>query len=175
MHNARVYGESLYMIAKEEDITSSVFNELQSLDRLFAEFPDYAKILDSPQVSRHELTKIIDEDFAQRINKYTLNFLKLLGENHIAHCLHECFCEYKRHYKKDNNIKTVYITTAKPISKQLEQKLVERMQEKIGGEITLKTEIDESLIGGIIIKTDDMSIDASIKNEIENMKESMAI
>lgn len=174
MSDAKIYGESLHALAKEERISKEILRELKNLNALFKEHPDYVKIFDSPQIPRRELMKILNEDFFGKVNGYLLNFIKLLSEKHMVHCLDECFREFERHYNEDNNIRVVRVTTAKPMSETLAARLVKRMEEKTGGQIILKRKIDQSLVGGIIIKTDDMSIDASVVNELNTMRQKIA-
>lgn len=170
---AKTYGESLHSLAKEQGKAKEILSELRYIAALFKEHPDYVKILDSPQIARDELMEILNEDFFGKVNRYTLNFLKLLCEKHMVHCIDECFKEYEKQYNRDNNIKIVRVTTAKPVSEALIEKLAARLEEKTGGKIVLKRKVDESCIGGIIIETDGMKIDSSVKTELESMKKAL--
>lgn len=170
---AKTYGESLYSLGKEQDKAEEILSELRYISSLFKEHPDYVKILDSPQIARSELMEILNEDFFGKVNRYTLNFLKLLCEKRMVHCIDECFKEYEKQYNKDNNIRIVSVTAAKPLSEELLDKLVQRLEQKTGGKIVLKRKIDESCIGGIIIETDGMKIDSSVKSELDGMKKAL--
>lgn len=90
----------------------------------------------------------------------------------MVHCIDECFKEYEKQYNKDNNIKIVRVTTAKPVSEALIEKLLRGLK-KTGCKIVLKRKIDESCIGGIILETDGMKIDSSVKTELESMKKAL--
>ena len=173
MLTAKTYGESFHSLAKEQGIAKEILSELRYVSALFREHPDYVNILDSPQIARSELMEILNEDFFGKVNRYTLNFLKLLCEKHMVHCIDECFKEYEKQYNKYNNIRIVSVTTAKPVSEELVEKLAKRLEEKTGGKIVLKRKIYESCIGGIIIETDGMKIDSSVKTELENIKQSL--
>ncbi len=170
---SKTYGESLHSLAKEEGMADEILSDLRYLSEMLDEHPDYVKILDSPQIERDELMEILDQDFFGRVNKYTLNFLKLLTEKHMVHHLDDCFKEYERLYNSDNNIKVVNVTTAKPMSETLLNKLISKLEEKTGGKIVLKKRVDESCIGGIIIESDGMRIDSSVKSELSNLKKAL--
>ncbi|MGN0108141.1 MAG: ATP synthase F1 subunit delta [Hominilimicola sp.] len=173
MLTAKTCGESLHSLAKEQGEAKEILSELRYIAVLFREHPDYVKILDSPQIARDELMEILNEDFFGKVSRYTLNFLKLLCEKHMVHCIDECFKEYEKQYNKDNNIRIVSVTTAKPVSEELLEKLAIKLEKKTGGKIVLKRKIDESCIGGIIIETDGMKIDSSVKAELDNIKQSL--
>lgn len=169
----KTYGQSLYELAKEEQTEEQILAELKSISLLFREHPDYVKILDSPQIARKELMTILNDDFFGNVNRYTLNFLKLLCEKHMVHYLEECLKEYERLYNKENNIHIVNVTTAKPLGQGVLASLIKKLEEKTGGKIVLKKRVDESCIGGIIIETEGSRIDASIKSSLENMKQAI--
>ncbi|MBQ2669500.1 MAG: ATP synthase F1 subunit delta [Clostridia bacterium] len=174
MQNAKLYGEARHALASDDNVSDVILTELKEIAALFSEQPDYVKILDSHKIPRAELIKIIDEDFGGKINEYTLNFIKLLSEKHLVHRISECTREFERLYNAANNVTVVNVTTAKPLSDMLLNKLKEKMEAKTGGKIIIKTATDPKCIGGIIIKTDDMSIDASIKSELEDMRQRIA-
>lgn len=170
MSMAEIYCKSLYSLAYDEGKTELIYNDLKSVLSLFKENPDYVKILDSPQIGKSKQLGIIDEDFKGAVNEYTLNFLKVLCENRIVRCFDECFTVYEKQYNSDNNIKIVSVTTAKKLTPLLEEKLTKKLKAKMGGSIVLEKHVDETQIGGIIIETDGMRIDSSLKSELNNLK-----
>ncbi len=169
----KTYGESLHSLAREEGKAKEILAELKYISELFKEHPDYVKILDSPQIDRDELMEILNQDFFGKVNKYTLNFMKILCEKRMVHHIDECLREYERLYNENNNIKVVNITTAKPVSSSILEKLIFKLEEKTGGSIVLKKRVDESCIGGIIIEMDGKRIDSSVKSELSNLKKSL--
>ena len=173
MSMAEIYGKSLYTLAYEEKMTELIYTDLKSVLSLFKENPDYVKILDSPQIGKSKLLGIIDEDFKDAVNTYTLNFLKVLCENRMVRYFDECFDVYEKQYNSDNNIKIVSITTAKELTPSLEEKLLEKLKVKMGGEIVLEKHVDETQIGGIIIESDGIRIDSSLKSELNNLKRAL--
>lgn len=173
MFEAKTYGESLHSLANEQGVSKEILSELRYISALFKEHPDYVKILDSPNIARDELMEILNDDFFGKVNRYTLNFLKLLCEKHMVHCIDECFKEYEKQYNADNNVTVVNVTTARSLSDGIIKKLKEKLEEKTGGKIVLKRKIDESCIGGIIIEADGMRIDSSVKTELDNMKQTL--
>lgn len=169
----KTYGSSLYDLAKEEGIAKEVFSELKDISVIFKNHPDYVKILDAPQIDRDELMEILNEDFFDKVNHYVLNFLKLLCEKHMVHHFDECFKTYVENYNRDNNIKVVNVTTAKPMGKIIEDKLIKKLEEKTGGTVVLNKRVDERCIGGIIIEIDGMRIDSSVKTGLDELKKAL--
>ncbi len=175
MSAAKIYGESFFELARSEGLEDIILSDLRDIAGLFKEHPQYVTILDSPQIERGELMTVLNEDFSGRVNRYTLNFLKLLCEKHMAHFLAESLAAYEDLYNRYKNIKTVSVTTARPLSEETAQKLTERLEAKTGCKIILKRSVDETCIGGIIIETDGKLIDSSIKSELSNLKRELIL
>lgn len=173
MSESKVYGQSLYQVAKEDGTEKETLSELRKIAGLFSEHPDYVKILDSPQIAREELMGIINQDFFAHVSRYTVNFIKVLCSRRIVHHIGECLSEYERLYNKDNNIRVVSVTTAKPMKNELIDKLISGLEKKFGSGIMLKQYVDRTCIGGIVIEADGMKIDSSIKSELENLKKAL--
>lgn len=171
--SAKTYGLSLHTLAKEEGLEEEILSELGYISKLFEEHPDYVKILDSPQIDHGELMTVLNDDFFGKVNRYTLNFLKLLSEKHMVHHLYDCFKEYERLYNSENNINVVDVTTARPLKSELTSRLKEKLEGKLGGRIIIKEHVDKSCIGGIIIETDQKRIDADIKTELDKIKKAL--
>lgn len=175
MSSEKIFGGSLYALAEEEGISEEILSDLRSVTRVFYEHPDYMKILDSPQIERGDLMQILNEDFLGRINKYTLNFIKILCQKRMVHHIAVCTAEYERLYNEKNNIRLVKVTTAKPLSETLAQRLVKKLEARTGARVVLEKHIDEKCIGGIIIETDGRRIDSSVKSELEELKKAITV
>ena len=130
MSAPQTYGASLYDLAKDEGMSREILVDLEGIVSLFNEHPAYVKILDAPQIERDDLMEILNEDFLGKVNRYVLNFLKLLSEKHSVHHIGECFKTYEKLYNEDNSIKIVNVTTAKPIGKHLEENYCRNLKRK---------------------------------------------
>ena len=169
MSDAKLYGEALLEIATEENVSRIILKDMQEANELFSSYPDYVRLLNSPKITQAEKNKIIDEDLGGRFNVYLINFIKLLGEKHKLKAFGECFKEYERLYNERNKVKVVEVVTARELSSELKEKLKTRMEQKSGGSVILNCTVSEDCIGGIIIKSDDTSIDASIRSELKKL------
>lgn len=170
MLKSKIFGRSLYALAEEENVEDEIFADLKSVTLAFNEHPDYIKILDSPQIGRSDLMTVLNEDFFGRIHKYTLNFIKLLCERHMVYCIGECFREYERLYNEKHNIKIVTVTTARPLTDTLANKLSQKLEARLGGTVVLDKHVDEACMGGLIVEADGKRIDSSIKSELSMIR-----
>ena len=77
---ASVYGQALYVLAKDENCDRQILEELSTLDKSFSEEPDYLRLLSAPNLPKEERCRILDTAFRGKVHPYVLNFLKILTE-----------------------------------------------------------------------------------------------
>ena len=124
---AITYAHSLFSLAEEENKEQVIFEELTELSRIFKENPDYTVLLDSPTVNVSERCKLIDEAFSE-CGEYVKNFLKILCEKKYIHIFSECVKEYEKQYNKKLGIEKVTAITAVPLSDELREKLIKKLE-----------------------------------------------
>lgn len=81
--------------------------------------------------------------------------------------------EFLEIYKRELGEKTVRATTAVELSPEMREKLKQSFKEKFGGEIELKLEVDESIIGGMIVEVGDELIDCSVRRRLQDLRRTL--
>ena len=66
------------------------------------------------------------------------------------------------------------ITSAVPLDSSTREKIVAKIQASVKGQLEIEEKIDESLIGGFVVRMGDMQIDASVSNQFNNLKQRLA-
>ncbi len=175
---AQTYGESLYELALEEQLSTEVLEQLQMAVRLFRENPDYAKLLTTPSIPKAERCSILDESFRGRVHPYLLNFMKILVENGTIRQLSGCEQAYRTRYNADNGILEITAITAVPLTPELAQRLSSRLEEQTGKTIHMTNRVDADVIGGVRLEMAGKRLDGTIRNrldEIQNLLRSTAV
>ncbi|MDO5397967.1 MAG: F0F1 ATP synthase subunit delta [bacterium] len=98
MREKRFYSELLRTAARNEGISGKISDDFRNLRYLFDKNPDYVRILDSPYIPRGELMRILNEEAFLKMDRYMIDFLRLLSGMHMVHCVNECFREYEMYY-----------------------------------------------------------------------------
>ena len=99
------------------------------------------------------------------------NFVKILKDNGDLEIYDQIEQEYLKLERQEKGIKEAEITTAGDV--QIKKELLEYLNEYAGKKVEIKNKIDQSLIGGVVIRVDDTLMDASIKNSLNNLKETI--
>ena len=160
---AIVYGQALYDLAKSEDLSAAIWQELSALKQsICMEAPDFLKLLSSPSLTKQERCRILDDSFRGKLHPYVLNFMKILTEKgHIRH-FGNCCDAYQQQYYLDNNILTVRATVAAMLSSDQQMRLTEKLATITGKQIDLQVSVDPYVVGGIRLDYDGKQIDDTL-------------
>lgn len=105
-------------------------------------------------------------------DKVINNFVSVLSQNGDLHYYEAIIQEYEIYDREQKGIKEVELTTASEV--KINSAVVKELNEALGGDIELKQRVDESLIGGIVVKIEDTLIDASIRGQLNKLKNNLS-
>ena len=165
-----VYGESLYELAKEENLTAELVAQLKVLKEAFRQEADFVKLLSTPSLTKAERCQILDDSFRGTVHPYVLNFLKILTEKGYMRYFSDCCDAYTEHFDQDNGILRVTAVTAVAMSPEQEAKLKEKLSRTTGKEIALRNRIDPRVLGGIRLDYDGQRLDDTVSHRLDAIR-----
>ena len=168
-----VYGQGLYALAKEEDLTSVILEQMKVLDESFQSQPEYLKLLALRNLTKEERTGILDEAFRDKLHPYVLNFLKLLTDTGYIRHFSDCYKSYKEQYNADNGILEVQTLSAITLTESQKQRLSDKLAALTGKKIVLLCREEPSLLGGILLSYDGKQVDGTVKGRLEVMEKQL--
>jgi F-type H+-transporting ATPase subunit delta len=166
----RKYAKALFEIAKEENLTEEIYRGVkeleENLDREVIEF------FALPTVQLEEKANLL-KDLKERLNlhPYIINTILLLLEKNKARGIPLLLSHFTQLFMEAKGYVIAEVKTARRLSEAEEKILIEKIEEWTGKEVFLRREVDESLIGGIIIKIGDFLIDNSVFKKLKNLAE----
>ena len=166
-----VSGEALYDLAKAEALSKIIGEQLHILQQSFQQEPDFIRLLSSPNLSKAERCRILDDSFRDKVHTYVLNFLKILTERGYMRHFCDCCDAYAEHYNADNGILRVTAVTAVAMSDAQKAKLTDKLHQLTGKEIQLLGRIDPAILGGIRLDYDGKRVDGTVKNRLDSVRE----
>ena len=165
-----VYGESLYELAKEENLTKLIGEQAAVLQQSLQQEPDFIRLLSSPNLTKAERCQVLDDSFRDRIHRYLLNFLKILTEKGYMRYFSDCCDAFMAHYDQDNGILRVNAVSAVELSDQQKDKLKAKLSGITGKEIALRTRIDPRVLGGIRLDYDGQRLDDTVSHRLDAIR-----
>ena len=164
---ANTYAQALYGLARDEGLGATVLEELSALKKIFAETPQYSKLLSAPDVPKQERCGILDEAFRGKVHPYVLNFLKILTEKGYIRQFPQCCDAYRGFYNEDNGILVVKVLSAVKLTDQQVEKLTAKLEATTGKRIDLHCSVDPEVLGGLRLCYDGKQVDGTVQSRLD--------
>ena len=166
-----VYGEALYELAKEDNLSADIGAQLKVLKESFQQEADFIKLLSTPSLTKAERCQILDNSFRGEVHPYLLNFMKILTEKSYMRYFSDCATAYMNRYNQDNGILPVTAVTAVALSAEQTEKLTAKLATITGKHVELINRIDPSCLGGVRLDYDGQRLDDSISHRMETVRD----
>jgi F-type H+-transporting ATPase subunit delta len=101
------------------------------------------------------------------------NLLQLLAENDRLAVLPEIAAQFEALKTQAENKVKVRLISATPVDEKLAEQVTKALTQRFGRAVELTLEVDASLLGGAIIRADDMVIDGSVRTRLQRLAESL--
>ena len=167
---AELYGGSLYDLAVEENAAAAMMEELDGIQKIFRENPDYTRLLSEPSIPRAERISLIDQAFDGQVHPYVNNFMKVLCREGLIRELTGCIAQFRSRFYKDQNIAEAVVTSAVPLNEKQISALLEKLEKMSGKTSLLQQKVDAKVIGGLKVEVDGMQLDGTLENRISTVR-----
>lgn len=128
--------------------------ELNQIRELFQKETELVSILTNPEIKQKEKNELLDNIFKNNVSDEMVSLIKKI-------------------FVKYNNIVTVRAITAVPMEKHTQEKLKQILVKKLDKDIIFENEIDESIIGGVLLKVGDKVFDGTIRSELKSVEKQL--
>jgi len=171
---ANRYAEALFQLAEEENQLSEIYSEIEDLNKLILDNKNLYDVLRSPFIGKDEKLDIADKLFTDKLSRDVRNFLMVLIENRRTTELDPIVKSYKIMLDTKNNVAEGKVITAIALSPDKLAELESKLSAKYNKTIKLTNEIDESILGGALVKIGNEEIDGSIKTRLDGIKDTLS-
>ena len=169
-----VYGQSLYLLAKEEGLEAEILQQVKVLAECFDQEPDYLKLLSSHDLPKQERLSILDRDFGDKVHGYVLNFMKLLTEKgYICH-FSACCKAFVQEYNADKGILAVRAISALALTDGQKDKLASKLTAMTGKTVELSCKVDPAVLGGVRLEMGGTELDGSVRRKLDEVAKGLA-
>jgi len=170
---SRIYAGALLELGRESKMLPLIEEELGTLSQLFIEDAEFRVYCKTPGISRDSKKNFIDKIFQGKFSDVIVNFLKVLVDNGRLSDLvsiNETFLEF---LDVENGRLRVLITGSSKLDDATIAGIKTALTAKFKKEIIIKEKVDQSILGGIIIKIGDMIIDGSLVKDLNNIRRNL--
>ena len=165
-----VYGEALYGLAREEGLDKTILDQLSVLNQSFRQEADFVRLLSTPNLSKQDRCRVVDDFFRGKVQPYVLNFLKILTERGYVHHFSDCCKAYRALYNRDHGILPVTAVTAVALSDDQSRRLTEKLGNLTGKTIELTNRVDPACMGGVRLNYDGKQLDDTVAHRLDAIR-----
>ena len=172
---SKVYGDAYVSVVSEKNNLIDALEEIKSVKNIFTENSEIMGLLDSPKMDDEEEIDFVKGIFENHISVDSLGFLLTVIEkkrqaelisilDYVIDCIKELLL-----------IGKATVTTALPLDDSKKERIVDELL-KSSHYKSLEAEyvVDESIIGGIVIRIGDRVVDSSVKTRIDKMRKMLS-
>ena len=166
------YAKAMYDIAIEENFVNEVYKDMSLIKDLYGDSSDFKSLLSNSQIKYQDKKKAI-LSILENNNAITEKLIDLLIHNKRVTIIGDIAISFIQLYNKHNDIKEATVITASPINDDLKSIILSKINVSDSKSISLTNIIDSSIIGGFIIRFDGKEYNASVKQNLNNLKKEL--
>jgi ATP synthase F1 delta subunit len=170
---ARVYADALFRAAKDADRLDVVREQLNQFTDALAENREMQVFLFSPYFSSAEKKEGVHKAI-EGADELLVNFLDLLNDKHRMPVIFRIQRAFEEMWAKENKRLDVNVTSAVELDPGVAERLGEEIEKQTGQKVSLTSNVDEDILGGLVLRVGNMVLDASIRNRLDKLRKNVA-
>ena len=163
------YAKAVLELSLEKKQADTIEADMQTVADTIAGNAELQEMLSSPIIKSGTKQEVLTSIFGE-VNEITTSLINTLTQNKRISLLREVALKYIALNEKLKGKGVAYVTTAVPLTRDIEEKVLEKISTLNGQQPTLENRIDESIIGGFVLRIGDLQYDASIANKLNKIK-----
>lgn len=167
------YAKAILEMAQASNAAAQINEDMALIASTIKGNKELTNFIVSPTVKPEIKESALNEVFASSQN-ITKGLFRLLFENKRFEILEQVAEQYNAQYAAASGVETATVTTAFPITEELESKVLAKIKEFSDKKVTIKNIVDPSIIGGFVLRIDDMQFNASVANRLLTLKRELS-
>ncbi|MCR8722928.1 F0F1 ATP synthase subunit delta [Frigidibacter sp. ROC022] len=168
------YATAVFELAREGKALAQLESDVDALDAVITENAEFRGLISSPVVSRGDQRRSIDAITAKMgLSEVMQNTLSLMADKRRLFVLPQLVVVLREMIAADKGEVTAEVTAAKTLTKAQSEKLASTLKNAVGKDVKINLAVDESLIGGLVVKVGSRMIDSSVRSKLANLQNAM--
>lgn len=163
------YAKAVLSLASDNKVAEVVNTDMKQIVSVIAENSDLGAMLQSPVIRSSDKKAVLTSVFSG-VNAATSSLIDTLIANKRIALLGDVASKYNQLYDQLRDTQVAKVTSAAPLTEALEKKILAKVKELTGKTTEIENTVDESILGGFILRVGDLQYDASIANKLNKLK-----
>ena len=171
---SKTYGDALFELAVEEEKVDVLLGEITQLQEVLAANEEFGRLMNHPKIIKEEKIQVARNVFGGRVSDELLGFLTIIISKDRYRDIDAILDYFIAEVKRYKGIGVAMVTTAVPLKdeqcKKIEQRLLDTTEY---AKMEMHYNLDQSLIGGMVIRIGDRVVDSSIKTKLSELQKDL--
>jgi F-type H+-transporting ATPase subunit delta len=167
------YATSLLELAEEQNLSGPIGEELNQIGEILEQNPTFGLYLADPAIGHEERARMLGSIFGGKLNPLLWNFIGVANLKGRLNLLGQIITAYDDLLDEKYGKIEVDVTTAHTLSSEELENVRQRVGTALKKDAVIHQYVDESIIGGMLLRVQDQLIDASVKSQLEKIKQSL--
>jgi F-type H+-transporting ATPase subunit delta len=165
---ARPYAKAVFALARADQRLGDWLDALAIAATVVTD-ARVAALLGNPKVKTTELADLVLEFAGPRLNEHGRDFIKVLAANRRLGYLPEITAIFAHMKAEAEHAVDVDVTSAVTLSAQQQQNIGAALEKRLARNVRLHCKVDATLVGGAVLRADDLVIDGSLKGRLDRL------
>lgn len=177
MNSARIavrYAKALFDLALDSNVVDGVYRDMKNISHLCS-MEEVKQVISNPVIPLRKREEAVISLAGDDVETLTVNFITLMfthGRGEFLSAAARNFIDLTRRHR---GIRQVTVTTAVPVDGATKKEMAELIAGHKSGSIEFSEHVDESIIGGFILRVDDSYVDASVRNRLNRFRKEFSL
>ena len=168
------YATAVFSLAKEDKKLKPLEADVDALDGALIGSADLRTLVSSPVYSRAEMGQAISAVAKKmKLQPIMVNALALMASKRRLFVLPSLLAALRTRIAEEKGEVTAEVASAKALTKTQAASLAKTLKAQLGLDVKIKATVDESLIGGLVVKVGSKMIDTSIRSKLNALQNKM--
>lgn len=164
------YAKAVFELAKSVGTIDIVYKDFSVISDYLKASGELLKVMKSPVVKSWRKKQLLQELFGSLISQLSLTFILLLADKNRENFLPDILASYEKMYLSEMNIIKAVITTARELDDTLKAKIISELTTRLEKTIIPTYKVEPSIKGGIMIRVEDWVYDATVRNQLSQLR-----
>lgn len=167
------YAKAVFETAKEKGILEKLYLDFNLIGKSISENKEFYHVITSPVIKASDKTNLLKTVYETKVNPLTMRFLEMLVENNREAYISDIARNFAIFYRNEKNIKEVVLTTPTGIDSKITDKVADAVAIAYKSGVEIKEELKPEMIGGVIVRIDNLQLDMSVATQLREIRESL--
>ncbi|MEM6619597.1 MAG: F0F1 ATP synthase subunit delta [Pseudomonadota bacterium] len=168
------YATAVFELAKDAGSLAKVSQDIDALNAVLGTSAEFVDLIANPVYGRTEMAAAVAAIGSKMgLDPMVSNTLGLMAQKRRLFVLPQLLTSLADMIAAEKGEVTAEVTSAKELTKAQADKLAKTLKDSVGKDVKLSVAVDESLIGGLVVKVGSRMIDTSIRSKLSSLSNAM--